>query len=199
MINQEWELGEIQDNCKPVDDIPPTMFSWTTLHEIGHAVDDKLGHMSRNGQAVTHAGWREYGSDVSEIATAAAGHFSYNKKYLEAYLSGSKMDPPPPKSGVDQAEWDRTRIKAETWCDSIRHDKKIYNSASATDTAKIGERVYQEAYKGAWVSYLHAKRKEGVRGYQFRAPGEWFAELYAALHVGKMSKSHPARSWLEKL
>ena len=199
MINQEWELGEIQDNCKPVDDIPPTMFSWTTLHEIGHAVDDKLGHMSRNGQAVTHAGWREYGSDVSEIATAAAGHFSYNKKYLEAYLSGSKMDPPPPKSGVKQAEWDRTRIKAETWCDSIRHDKKIYNSASATDTAKIGALVYQEAYKGRWVSYLHAKRKEGVRGYQFRAPGEWFAELYAALHVGKMSKSHPARSWLEKL
>lgn len=60
-------------------------------------------------------------------------------------------------------------------------------------------RVYQEAYAGRWVSYLADARKKGVRGYQFRAPGEWFAEVYAAYFSGKMNANHPARKWLKNL
>lgn len=202
-INQEYQLGDVLDQCKPVDDVPPPKFSWTTLHEIGHAVDDKNGYMRTNGHQPSHAGWKEYGSDVREIAKAAASKFNYSPKYIEAYLSKSKMDPPPPEGGASQAEWDRARVMAETWCDGIRTKSKIWYSASASANAMIdynGEkRVYQEAYDNKWVSYLFDKRKEGVAGYQFRAPGEWFAELYAALHTGKMNPSHPARSWLEGL
>ena len=96
-------------------------------------------------------------------------------------------------------DWDRCRIEAETWCDSIRVDREIFYSASQSANLKIGDRVYQEAYPDRWVSYLFASRSQGVRGYQFRAPGEWFADLYAAYHTGKMNKSHPARKWLDKL
>jgi hypothetical protein len=38
-----------------------------------------------------------------------------------------------------------------------------------------------------------------MTGYQFRAPGEWFAELYAAYRMDKLQSSHPAVGWLSKL
>jgi hypothetical protein len=40
-------------------------------------------------------------------------------------------------------------------------------------------------------------RKRGIHGYQFRAPGEWFAELYAAYYMGMLKPEHPAvKDWL---
>jgi len=62
----------------------------------------------------------------------------------------------------------------------------------------LGGRVYQEAYSGRWVSYDLGARALGISGYQFRAPAEWFAELYAAHFAGKLNPSHPAvDSWLK--
>jgi hypothetical protein len=59
--------------------------------------------------------------------------------------------------------------------------------------------IFHEAYAQDWVSYLAAARKKGMTGYQFRAPGEWFAELYACFHSGKLKKTHPSAKWLSKL
>ena len=50
-----------------------------------------------------------------------------------------------------------------------------------------------------WVSYEYAARKKGITGYQFRAPAEWFAELYASYRMDKLQSSHPAISWLSTL
>ena len=36
-------------------------------------------------------------------------------------------------------------------------------------------------------------------GYQFRAPAEWFADLYAGYKSGRLGKKHPALEWLKKL
>jgi len=199
MIGQEWEMGEVDEDTKPSDAAPPTKFNWTTLHEIGHAVDDKVGFMKRNGSQSDYGGWKEYGANVSEIAKVAAKHFKFNEAYVEAYLAGEKPPHPELEGTVTAEEWDRQRIEAETWCDSIRNDKSIYYSASATNRLQIDGRVYQEAYANKWVSYDFAARKKGVAGYQFRAPGEWFAEIYAAYHTGKMNANHPARKWLSQL
>ena len=64
---------------------------------------------------------------------------------------------------------------------------------------QIAGRVYHEAYEGTWVSYSYAARAQGITGYQFRAPAEWFAELYAAFHCEKLNPKHPATPWLRKL
>ena len=198
VICQEWELGEVDDNCKPADGDPPSTFNWTTLHEIGHAVDDSLGFMRKSGSGAAYGGWKEYGADTSEIAKAAAGKFDYDEHYIESYLSKGKASPPDPVN-VEPGVWDQRRIEAETWCDSIRNGRDIYYSASQSANLRIGDRVYHESYKNEWVSYLFASRSQGVMGYQFRSPAEWFAEIYAAYYTGKMNKSHPARRWLDKL
>ena len=52
---------------------------------------------------------------------------------------------------------------------------------------------------GSWVSYKLAARSQGITGYQFRSPMEWFAELYAAYFSKKLNPKHPAAAWLGKL
>ena len=175
-------------------------FNVSMLHEIGHAVDDKYGVMKRNGSSKKYGGWKEYGGDVGEIADKAAKHFKYDKSYIASYLSkpGGNYPKPEPAGGAEADEWDQRRLEAEAWCDSIRSGNTIWYSATETKRLQIGGRVYQEAYSGKWVSYEFAARSQGVRGYQFRAPGEWFADIYAAFHSGKMNPKHPAREWLEK-
>ena len=49
------------------------------------------------------------------------------------------------------------------------------------------------------VSPLASARSKGLTGYQFRAPGEWFAELYAGWKSGRLGPKHPALEWLKKL
>lgn len=204
VLGEEWQLGPI-DKTKVFKDGPPAQsFTWTTLHEIGHALDDKLGFMAKNGDKGEYGGWKQYSSDLSEIAAAAAGKFKYDKDYIERYLAdptGGFVAPDSDKTekDLDPEVWERRRLEAVDWCDAIRANREIWFSASETSRLEIGGKVYQEAYNGKWVSYLFSARSTGVKGYQFRAPGEWFAELYAAHHTDKLSSSHPAKSWLAQL
>lgn len=201
-IGQAWQVGKIDAGCEPVDDVPPRKFSWTTMHEIGHAVDDKLGFMKTNGSAEEYGGWEVHGNDVGKIAAQVAADFGFDVGFTEAYLSdpAAKFLPPEPQFGATPEEWERRRVQVQSWCDSVRLGRKIWYSASETErlTLKNG-RVYQEAYANRWVSYKASKRSQGVAGYQFRAPGEWFAELYAAKHTGKINPNHPANQWLDRL
>ena len=48
------------------------------------------------------------------------------------------------------------------------------------------------------MSYDLSARKQAITGYQFRAPAEWFSELYAAYHCDKLQDGHPAMTWLKR-
>ncbi|MGE0859350.1 MAG: hypothetical protein AB7P42_09600 [Gammaproteobacteria bacterium] len=58
-------------------------------------------------------------------------------------------------------------------------------------------RVYQQAYTSSWWSYDLAARGDLIVNYQFRAPGEWFAEAYAAHHIGKLPSKHVVAKYLK--
>ena len=134
------------------------------------------------------------------IARIAAAHFGYDLDYICDTLDNKGNTPPkrkPKARGVDEDEWERRRVAALTWCRTIRSKASPWQSGAIVKQIAIGTRVYQEAYNdGRWYSYELAARSQGITAYQFRAPGEWFAELYAAHFANKLKPEHPAMAWL---
>ena len=200
------ELGDIEPGCELADGEPVTYFSWNTLHEVGHAVDDKLGFMSRRGAAL--AGWKVYGANVTPIAKILADKFGYDENYIALYMTrrapkdaNDKVPNPamPDPDGVDPDEWNRRRIDVEIWIDRARASNRPWQSDSTARACAFDNVVYQESYEHDWTSYDLGARRKGVTAYQFRAPGEWFSELYACFHTGKMKRTHPAHDWLKDL
>lgn len=212
-VGSAMELEGVDALCTPEPGASLTYFSWNTLHEVGHAADDKLGYMKRNGRAL--GGWEDYGANVIPIAEAVSTHFKVNNTaFTAAYLkrtisfkpdksrdddASERPGVPPVPTGVAVDEWERRLADACAYMDRIRVDKNPWQTAASAKASAIAGVCYQESYSGSWTSYPLVQRASGVTGYQFRAPGEWFSELYAAYHSEKMNKSHPARTWLSTL
>ena len=70
------ELKNIDPNCTPKPGPTPKFFNWNTLHEVGHAVDDKKGFMKKNGATPDYGGWKSHSGDVTVVANAADGKFA---------------------------------------------------------------------------------------------------------------------------
>jgi len=207
-LQDPGELPDVTEgDCKLADDVKPKHFDNNTLHEAAHAIDDKKGFMRRNGSGADYGGWIDHGGDVMPAAKAAASALNYDPMYIAKYLMNEASNPePPPPTGVDATDWDAARDKAKTWADAIRKSENpwakgtLCNKNITNGGLAIAGRVYHQAYDDKWVSYLAEKRKQGVTGYQFRAPGEWFAELYAAYGNRKLKAGHPAvRLFLAKM
>ena len=198
---QDRELSITDPNCQPNDTPDPSSFNWITLHEIGHTVDDKQSFMNGKAGSSKYGGWHDYGNDVSKVANAIHGECGYDETWIKDYLLKKSRDEPPPGDPANQLAWNAERDAAKTWCDAIREGNKVWMkqgvcAARTCTQGKHNGRVYHQAYGGRWVSYEFAARARGVTGYQFRAPGEWFAELYAAYATKKMNEGHPDHDWI---
>ncbi|MEP2718920.1 hypothetical protein [Pseudophaeobacter sp.] len=188
--------------CQPANDEPVTFFNWNTLHEVGHAVDDQQGFMSKRADQDAFGGWTEFGLDLSPVAEKFAKKFEYDQAYISEYMSNKTNIVPatkPDTEACSDVDWEARRIAVCAHVDMAREKKSPWASMTVAKKLAIGGIVYQESYPFRWTCYKLAARSKGITGYQFRAPGEWFSELYAAYHSGKLKENNPAIAWLEAL
>jgi hypothetical protein len=192
--------GDVEDACQPKNNDPIDYMDFAALHEVGHSVDDANTFMAQRGDKPEFGGWKRYGGNVQPIADAVAKDCGFDKtpeqkKYVLDKILRLNPTPPTPPAGED---WTAAQDKVDQW-----HTKataqNVWWRQSDCDDITIGGLIYHEAYDQDWVSYLATARKKGLTGYQFRAPGEWFAELYAAYRSGKLKDNHPSVAWLSKL
>jgi hypothetical protein len=190
----------VDKDCLPADDAKDKeilYFDWCTLHEVGHAVDDNKRFMINNMADPKCGRWEVYGNDPTAAATAANNHFKLNNlQYIKDRLNGLTPPAPAKPGGKTAEEWSKIVADVDEWCDLVS-GLKLWWDGEGSKKVAIGGRVHQKAYKTKWVSYDLSARNQGIHGYQFRAPGEWFAELYAAYYMGVLKPAHPAvKDWL---
>lgn len=207
-IASEIPPDQQDPDCKPVQpEKAVDYFDFATLHEVGHSVDDAKNFMGSKGKGAEYGGWIEYGGNVEPIAAAVATWCGYDKTPEQKRWVHDKIVGNEPEDLVHEGDGkvaaDQARAKFDDWYGKATSASVgaggIWWDHAASMSIAINGRIYQEAYKRTWVSYLAAARTKGLTGYQFRAPGEWFAELYAAFRSDKLGPKHPARSWLSKL
>ena len=193
----------IDANCQPKNTTPVDFLSFAAAHEVGHGVDDKRGFMATHGSTDKYGGWVTFGSNLQPLADAIGGDARYAECYKTAeqklYILNKLLSKPAtvPAAPAGSAA-DNARIAFDGWYTKAT-SKNIYRRQADSESLKIGKHIYHEAYPRTWVGYLATARNQALTGYQFRAPAEWFAELYAGYRSGKLKDDHPAMEWLKKL
>ncbi len=195
----------IEDDYQPANNDPVTYFDWAALHEVGHAVDWQARFMETNGSDVKYGEWTVY-ADNTAVVDAGTTHFKTTldfgfgnidrdavlRDFVKATIekSGPAVPPSPDASQIANTnKWTAAFAAIEKW-GKISRSWGICFDGQASKRAVIGDYCYQED-EGKWNRYKWDTRKKGISGYQFRAPAEWFAELYAAYYTGKLKTSHP--------
>jgi hypothetical protein len=184
--NEDWPYTDPKDPTGKTP-MPANGFSISTLHELGHSVDDRFKIMDSNQSKSTAGGWRQESLQstakgfVDQFKAGDAKNLSkplddgvLSKAVTDA-LGGSVNRP----DGMSDPDWKVLKTLLDL-CVSRRSDKHPWPWGSG-NTHDINGQTYHEAYPGEWWSYETAVRAQAltVRDYQWRAPGEWFAELYA--------------------
>ncbi|MDR7273028.1 hypothetical protein J2X20_005713 [Pelomonas saccharophila] len=193
-----------------------SQFDQLTLHEVGHAVDDKKKFMDGKTGAVSFGGWQKHKiEEVAQVLGDALGFFDafaeLGKPFLKAYLTAVLQKKKAQEDGTVTAalpngakpDWKKlAKHAAVDHAENIRlkSDSKGLWDRGDSGAAKyaIGGSVFQQSYGHEWVSYALSARSAKVTDYQFRADGEWYAEAYAAFFLGKLKESHPLHAILTK-
>lgn len=196
------EMGDFGDASKTekykIDgkDVQANSFDVTTLHEIGHSVDQKHGIMTKHAKDDGCGGWKN--ETAAKVATAFLGALkgsaTFSKPVADAELlkaiedaldSGAVGNRP---HSIDPADWNIIQPFIVTRCLSRRDSQNPFFKPKPAD---IGGRVYTQSGDD-WYSYAAKSRDDTeVNNYQWRTPAEWFAEVYAITWLEK--KKPPAK------
>jgi hypothetical protein len=117
-----------------------------------------------------------------------AQQFKGPEAMAKALFAGDKAKLAAFKNHPVMKAWDQGK-KTMAWA---RSRAELAQTADA-----FGGRSFHQSYGHEWVSYDIKAKDTGVSHYAFRAPGEWFAELYAHYYMGTL-KGHPMYSWFEQ-
>lgn len=225
-MNKENKAADPGD---PLYDV--VRFNKVVRHEVGHAVDKKLGASDTYCIGNAAGGnWEKHGAVtdalVTTMVTASKGGISKIKKAehkkaiiqrIRKSLAARKPDELAAKVGALSLWTDadaptadeKTAALADPIFDAMKANgpkKNPWYNADGGGEALDG-RVYQESYSGRWTSYDQSAWGKKVSQYQFRAPGEWFAEAYATYYepdtdgnVGTLLAGTDAttKDWIDK-
>lgn len=227
-FDDDYVAGDYSSTNKAIrigSEMSGSDFKSTTLHEVGHAVDDQKGVMKDGGpkefgswkvetaESVAEAIYNHFRSELAAIEMWSPPRSSTGvaqlptppsaesiRGYLVEVLSGKQTSAKLPNDEDQSLKFKLDAHPAVAICENIRVKNKHWDQGdSGANKNKVGDRVYQEAYAGSWYSYELAQRKGSrIRDYTFRAPGEWFADAYAEFYDKKLSKKHPAYEFLSQ-
>jgi hypothetical protein len=190
---------DIETKYQPANTDEVDFLAFAAAHEVGHGIDDQNGFMKRNQHLDEYGGWIVYGASVQPLADIVTKRFGLDKKPAQKqYVFDMLQSKPPVRPAAADAAEEKALKDFEAW-HGLATSKNIYRRHGDSMKLQIGDYIYHEAYTRQWVGYKAAARSKGLTGYQFRAPPEWFAELYAGWRSGKLRPDHPARVWLAKL
>jgi hypothetical protein len=177
----------------------PNWFNISTLHELGHSVDDRFGLMKTNGAKPHAGGWQTH--NVDDVADKLIAHFlkvdemkalGVTQQRLHALtvnaLRGTVAQPP----DISPDAWKKLSDFVNT-CAGRESSKKPWEHP-----LDVGGRSYHMGYSAAeggeqWFSFAMASLSGFMSKYQWRAPAEWFAETYAFTWL----KSVEAPGWVD--
>lgn len=175
-------------------------FDKVVRHEVGHAVDARIG--ASDGYCLTPQGgsWLDHGTDYATITQtmvdASAGPIKDHEPEDQRTAIIGAIEAAVTAGNGGAAE---TNIEALDFWGDLEEDKQdellgddvIAALAQATGDpwynadnggTPLGGRIYQKSYS-YWTSYDVNSRARKVSTYQHRAPGEWFAEAYATYYL----------------
>ena len=182
-------------------DLRMPTFNATVRHEIGHAVDEAMGIMKSWGRQQPAGGWEEYSSWTEFVDAIIKSDASGMSKYPNPTLYKQAMlrtvqrnipfataltqlggptllaDPGGPVSAI--WTWDKYRGPPA----GTRGSGPWYNFGWNT---MANGRNYQSSYGSAnsCNSFIANERPNRIlSSYQWRAPGEWFAEVYQVYYA----------------
>jgi len=184
------KLGQVPNmgvtpSMRPVDAL-----SHVLRHEVGHAVDTDNNIMgSRSGDAA-FGGWESLGNDV-EAAGALTDEAGVKTQVKEAELAtaisaGDASAVAKLGGGEDPVATGAAKAMEEPGRAWVGEPEGV-----------VGEHVYVRFSSGSWQRYDLEARDRKVSNYQFKSPGEWFAEAYAAHYAGQLSgRDATMATWL---
>lgn len=173
--------------------IPANSFDVTMLHEMGHALDDRHGIMAKHGDKTGCGGWRKESKD--SVADALLAFFKTKVTGLsdkvtddvarDAIVAALSSTTPAAPDGVPDSDWVKVIKFLEDYPNKVISSYKPWFK----EPVDAGGRAYLQSYSSRWNSYeVAARAPTKVNNYQWRAPGEWFAEVYA---ISWLSKKKP--------
>lgn len=201
-------------------------FTHTMLHEIGHAVDNKLGIMSSHKSNPLFGGWEmcsgvasmvrsgKYTGPYPTISLTHGEHAGRNLRLnqdtfysiIDRIESGDKLSKALESaySGMNIHAKDLSKMKtalqdngAVYAAETFKHGWTKTRAQAAKVGAVLGGRVPFSNLQDDKFTYLaDSKANYAVSHYQWHAPGEWFAEMYAFYYAGNL-EGHPLFDWFK--
>jgi hypothetical protein len=186
-VGDDLDAENKTDEGDPLDGV--TRFDKVVRHEIGHAVDAQLDFMTSRGSEEKFGGWEEHEGDWEAILDVAMTAFGCPAE------GGGSLVPPMEQieAGLKEATAKRNwgKFTDEIYDIELMSHPLVVGLKNGIEGSpwydgrlgmKIGDKIYVLSYKNQWHSYMAKTHAQKVSTYQFRAPGEWFAEAYAAYY-----------------